>query len=73
MGRPLPDSVLNEEELRSLLKAEIDASGSYEAWARAHGVSRETARLVATGKLSPNKRILKALRVDRDIAYVVRG
>jgi hypothetical protein len=55
--------VLKIDDVRSLLRAEIELAGGVVAWSKKAGVHRTTVSKVAANLRPPTKSIIKALRL----------
>lgn len=64
--------LLSTEDVIALLQAEIKKAGSQSAWAQQTGVNRSSLNLTLTGRRPLHKNLLKALDLDRVVAYAPR-
>jgi hypothetical protein len=61
-------SAMNEEQVRDLIRERAD--GNVAAWAKSHGFTPQYAGDVLSGRRKPGNKILTALGLAKDIAYV---
>jgi hypothetical protein len=66
MPRPL-----EQEDVRSLLRDEVERAGGQSAWSRKNGANRTIVNQVLGGRMRPTKAIINALKLR--IVYVVEG
>jgi len=60
---------LDAEEVRDILRREVRRSGSQLAWAKEFGVERSNVNATLSGKRAPSGLLLKALGIEKMIAY----
>jgi hypothetical protein len=65
--------VLTADDVRALLRKEVDREGGQRAWARKHWVSAMYVSYVLNEKKEPGDSILKALGLERVVSYRKRG
>lgn len=57
---------MNREEVKELLRQQVDAEGSAYAWARRHGVSPAYTLDALAGRRAPGPAILQAMGVEKE-------
>ncbi len=60
---------MTENELVGLLARHIEQTGSQQAWAKAHGISKAYVCDVINRRAQPGTKILKALDLEKVIMY----
>ena len=70
--RKAQQRLLSAEDVLKLLLAEVDKAGSQSAWARRTGANRTSLNLTLTGRQPLTRNLLRALRLERVVAYVPR-
>lgn len=70
--RKAQQRLLSAEDVLELLTAEIEKAGSQSAWARRTGANRTSLNLTLTGRQPLTKNLLRALGLERVVAYVPR-
>jgi hypothetical protein len=68
-ARTKEHKLLTVDDVRELLRAEIDKAGTQTAWARRARVNRSIACAILAGKKTLQPKIVKALGLKKVIAY----
>ena len=68
-ARTKEHQLLSVDDVRELLRAEIDKAGTQTAWARRARVNRSIACSILAGKKTLQPKIVKALGLKKVIAY----
>ena len=61
--------LLDAQDIRDILRREISHFGSQLAWAKKFGVQRSNVNATLSGKRPPSGLLLKALGIERMVAY----
>jgi len=64
---------VNADDVRTLLRKEVDREGGQRAWARKHRVSAMYVSYVLSGEREPGDSILKPLGLERIVSYRKRS
>ena len=64
-----PMKLLNEAEVRELLRQRVELTGSQAAWAREHGVNQSSVAKVILGRRKPAPKIVAQLGLERVDAW----
>jgi hypothetical protein len=60
---------MTADEVRALLRREIDQTGSAKAWAEQNGVSAQYVSDTLNARREPSHAIMKALGLERETVY----
>jgi hypothetical protein len=64
---------MTADDVRTLLRKDVDREGGQRAWARKHRVSAMYVSYVLSGDKEPGDKILKPLGIERIVSYRKRG